>query len=65
MAPNKSAKIARLFRRFRSIAIMYDLDFIQGDKAPAHHLVEHGQKRPHLFLCVDDLDDERQIHGSE
>src|SRR5271165_3978588 len=45
------------------LAVLQDLDLLQGDEPARHDRVENRQKRLDLVLGVDDLDDERQVLG--
>src|SRR5450432_4460831 len=54
--------LGQLGGAFRSVAVMDDLDLLQGNEPAAQHLVEEWEERLHFLLRVDDFDHHRQIH---
>src|SRR2546422_10075366 len=42
---------------------MEHLYFFEGHEAAAHHLVEDGKELVNFLFTVDNLDDQRQVHG--
>ena len=42
-------------------AVVQHFHLLHRDEASAHHFLEEREQRPHFFLRIDDLDDERKI----
>src|SRR5665213_1575561 len=47
----------------RRDAIANHLDLFQGDQADAAHALHFLEKSLNLFICIDNLDDQRQLAG--